>query len=111
MIRKKGKNASKRRELYVQLTLDQRREAAAWIADRGWGKAREILEVTGDAGPAERLALLRRLSNEQLDQLGVLFNRMLEGKPMRTVGPVITTSSTAEPQNEAPQDQELGQEG
>ena len=112
VIRKKGKNASKRRELYVQPTLDQRREAAAWIADRGWGKAREILEVTGDAGPAERLALLRRLSNEQLDQLGVLFNRMLEGKPdANSLGPVITTSSTAEPQNEAPQDQELGQEG
>ena len=95
VIRKKAKNGSKRRELYVQPTLDQRREAAAWIADRGWGKAKEILEVTGDAGPAERLALLRRLSNEQLDQLGVLFDRMLEGKPQESNAGVITVESNS----------------
>ena len=30
-------------------TLEHRHMAAQWLADRGWGKAKEIIELTGDA--------------------------------------------------------------
>ena len=43
--------------------LDQRIEAARWLADRGWGRAKEFLEITGETtSAAQRLELLRRLS-------------------------------------------------
>jgi hypothetical protein len=31
--------------------LDQRMAACFWLADRGWGKAKEIIELTGSAPP------------------------------------------------------------
>ena len=66
---KKGKNGRKISVLYVRPTLDQRLDAAAWLADRGWGKAKETIELTGEASPAQRLELLRRLSDEDRAQL------------------------------------------
>jgi hypothetical protein len=63
--------------LYVRPTLDQRIDAAAWLADRGWGKAKETIELTGEATPAQRLELLRRLSDDEREQLRGLLQRAL----------------------------------
>jgi hypothetical protein len=63
--------------LYVRPTLDQRIDAAAWLADRGWGKAKETIELTGEATPAQRLELLRRLSEDEREQLRGLLQRAL----------------------------------
>jgi len=63
---------------YIRPTLDQRIDAAAWLADRGWGKAKETIELTGEASPAQRLELLRRLSEPERDQLRALLQRALE---------------------------------
>ena len=56
--RKNGRTVS---SSYIRPTLDQRIDAAARLLDRGWGKAKEIIELTGEASPAQRLELLRRL--------------------------------------------------
>jgi hypothetical protein len=112
------KNGRKITSMYVRPTLDQRIDAAAWLADRGWGKAKETIELTGEASPAQRLELLRRLSDEDRAQLRGLLQRALEAKttppseepPANSIPPIITTASTAEPQMEAAQDQEPCQE-
>ena len=97
-ILKKGKNGRKISILYVRPTLDQRVDAAAWLADRGWGKAKETIELTGEASPAQRLELLRRLSDEDRVQLQGLLQRALEGKPQESNTGVITVeSSSSEP--------------
>jgi hypothetical protein len=79
--------------LYVRPTLDQRIDAAAWLADRGWGKAKETIELTGEATPAQRLELLRRLSEDERAQLRGLLQRALT-PPNATSEPV--ESNTAE---------------
>jgi hypothetical protein len=115
---RKGKNGRKIAQLYVRPTLDQRIDAAAWLADRGWGKAKETIELTGEASPAQRLELLRRLSDEDRAQLRGLLQRALEAKTTQpseepaanSIPPMITTASTAEAQNGPPQDQEPCQE-
>ena len=56
-------------------TLEHRHMAAQWLADRGWGKAKEIIELTGDARATtaeQRLALLRRLSDDERATLAQL---------------------------------------
>jgi hypothetical protein len=67
-------------------TLDQRLEAAAWLADRGWGRAREVVELIGDSSPAQRLELLRRLSDPEREQLRGLLAKALapESAPSAT---------------------------
>jgi hypothetical protein len=103
---KKGKNGRKISVLYVRPTLDQRIDAAAWLADRGWGKAKETIELTGEASPAQRLELLRRLSDEDRAQLRGLLQRALEAKTtqpseepaVNSIPPIITTASTADTQ-------------
>ena len=73
-------------------TLDQRIAAAQWLADRGWGKAKETIELTGEATTAQRLEILRRLTDEERDQLRTLLARALE--PIQeSNGPVITVES------------------
>jgi DNA-binding MarR family transcriptional regulator len=59
--------------------LDQRMQAAEWLASRGWGKAKEVIELAGEASPAQRLELLRRLSAEDRDQLRAILTRALNG--------------------------------
>jgi hypothetical protein len=59
--------------------LDQRMQAAEWLASRGWGKAKEVIELAGEASPAQRLELLRRLSDEDRDQLRAILTRALNG--------------------------------
>jgi hypothetical protein len=52
--------------------LRHRMEAAAWLADRGWGKARETLELQGDA-KLNRLEIMRHLMDEERHQLRALL--------------------------------------
>jgi DNA-binding MarR family transcriptional regulator len=98
---KRSKNGRIITSTYVRPTLDQRIDAAAWLADRGWGKAKETIELTGEASPAQRLELLKRLSEDERAQLRGLLQRALEAQaPANSIPPIITTTSTAEPQNE-----------
>jgi hypothetical protein len=60
-------------------TLDQRQAAVEWLANRGWGKAREYIELSGEATPSQRLELLRRLSDEDRDRLREILARALNG--------------------------------
>jgi hypothetical protein len=63
--------------------LDQRMAAIAWLADRGFGKSKEVIELTGEATPSQRLELLRRLSDEQREQLrGLLAIALNGGRPV-----------------------------
>ena len=72
-------------------TLDQRIAAAQWLADRGWGKAKELVELTSETTtPAQRLALLRRLSDDERAQL-----RALLAKALATPDPEPASSSPA----------------
>ena len=79
-ILRRGRNGRKLLVSYVRPTLDQRIDAAAWLADRGWGKAKETIELTGEASPAQRLELLRRLSEPEREQLRGLLQRALEAQ-------------------------------
>jgi DNA-binding MarR family transcriptional regulator len=124
LIKMPGKRITRRKNgrmvssSYIRPTLDQRIDAAARLLDRGWGKAKEIIELTGEASPAQRLELLRRLSDEDRAQLRGLLQRALEAKTTQpseepaanSIPPIITTASITEPQNEAPQHQEPCQE-
>jgi hypothetical protein len=58
-------------------TLDQRQAAVEWLANRGWGKAKEYIEFAGEATPSQRLELLRRLSDEDRHQLREILARAL----------------------------------
>jgi hypothetical protein len=91
--------------LYVRPTLDQRIDAAAWLADRGWGKAKETIELTGEATPAQRLELLRRLSDDEREQLRSLLQRALtanatsesvESNTAQPILPVVPDSESTE---------------
>jgi hypothetical protein len=62
-------------------TFDQRLIAAAWLANRGWGKSREVVELVGEPTAAQRLELLRRLSDEDRNQLRMLLQRALTNGP------------------------------
>jgi hypothetical protein len=57
--------------------LDQRIAAAQWLADRGWGKAKEIIELASEASPEQRIELLRRLSPQDRDQLRTILAKVL----------------------------------
>jgi hypothetical protein len=59
-------------------TLEQRLAAAAWLADRGWGRAKEIIELQDESSSqAQRLALLRRLSDDERETLRGLLAKAL----------------------------------
>jgi hypothetical protein len=69
--------------------VEHRMVAAQWLADRGWGKAKELIELQGDAPttPEQRLALLRRLSDDERAQLRALLAKALASPPTDSVGP------------------------
>jgi hypothetical protein len=89
------KNGRKITSMYVRPTLDQRIDAAAWLADRGWGKAKETIELTGEASPAQRLELLKRLSEDERAQLRGLLQRALESN----ASSIPAISNSAEPKH------------
>ncbi len=84
--------------------LDQRIEAARWLADRGWGRAKEFLEITGETtSAAQRLELLRRLSDDERVQLRGLLEKTLrpvQDVPDRT--PALPTSNDDGLEHDAP---------
>ena len=62
-------------------TLDQRLVAAAWRADRGWGRAREIIELAGEPSAEARLAILKRLSEPDRETPRAILTRALDAPP------------------------------
>ena len=53
--------------------------AANWLADRGWGRARETIELAGEeTSPADRLRMLRQLSDEERATLRGILTKALE---------------------------------
>jgi hypothetical protein len=95
--RKSPKNAPKLKDLWVRPTLEHRMQAAEWLANRGWGKAKETIELTGEASPAQRLELLRRLSEPERLQLRAILARALTGESNGTSIPA--DASVDEPAN------------
>ena len=59
--------------------LEHRLDAAQWLADRGWGKAKEIIELKDESvtTPEQRLALLRRLTDEERATLRAILAKAL----------------------------------
>jgi hypothetical protein len=66
-------------------TLDQRLTAAQWLADRGWGRAREIVQIAGEATAEERLAILKRLTESERETLRTILTRALDETPSAPV--------------------------
>jgi hypothetical protein len=95
---KKLKNDPKLKDLWVRPTLEHRMQAAEWLANRGWGKAKETIELTGEASPEARLELLRRLSEPERDQLRAILAKALTGANGVAI---TTTASNDEPENAA----------
>ena len=58
--------------------VEHRMWAAAWLADRR-GKARETIELSGEASASERLELRRRLSDAERATLTSILRRALDG--------------------------------
>jgi hypothetical protein len=62
--------------------LEVRVQAAEWLADRGFGKARELIEVTGEvASSADRVRALARLSDEDRATLRAILARAYADEP------------------------------
>jgi hypothetical protein len=99
--RKSLKNSPKLKDLWVRPTLEHRMQAAEWLANRGWGKAKETIELTGEASPAQRLELLRRLSEPERVQLRAILARALTGESNGTSIPV--DASVDERENAQPE--------
>jgi hypothetical protein len=59
-------------------TLDQRMAAASWLCDRGWGRAREIIELTDESSTEHRLAVLRQLTDDERQTVRTILNAALE---------------------------------
>jgi hypothetical protein len=53
--------------------LHERMTAAMWLADRGWGRAKEMVEILDEHTPDERRALVRVMTPEERRQLRVLL--------------------------------------
>jgi hypothetical protein len=94
--RKRLKNEPKLKDLWVRPTLEHRMQAAEWLANRGWGKAKETIELTGEASPAQRLELLRRLSEPERHQLRAILARALTGESNGTAIPATASNDERE---------------
>jgi hypothetical protein len=67
--------------------IEHRLAAAVWLAERGWGKAREFIELSNASENSERLELLRKLSDEDRAQVRAILQRAL--------GSIDASSSTS----------------
>jgi hypothetical protein len=90
-------------------TIDQRQQAIAWLADRAFGKAKEIIELAGEASPPQRLELLRRLSDPEREQLRGLLAKALAPEsassatePEAALGPAPEPPAAERPPIEPP---------
>jgi hypothetical protein len=76
--------------------LHERMTAAMWLADRGWGRAKEMVEIIDEHTPDERRALVRVMTPEERRQLRVLLEaaeaRLIDG----AIPGVVETSEHAE---------------
>ena len=67
--------------------LNQRMQAVELLLERGWGRAKEVIELLGDATPEQqqsmRRALLESLTDDERTQLQALLQRALA----RTMAP------------------------
>jgi hypothetical protein len=57
--------------------LDHMVVAANWLSDRGYGRPKETLEVTDQSSQAQRLEILRRLTDDERKQLRAILERAL----------------------------------
>jgi hypothetical protein len=62
-------------------TLDQRLVAAAWLADRGWDRARETIELANESTAESRIAALKRLTKSERETLRTILTRALDEPP------------------------------
>ncbi len=58
----------------IRASLKERQRARDWLADRGWGKAVQAIELSGPDGSPVQSVDLARLSDEQLEQLRALVS-------------------------------------
>jgi hypothetical protein len=79
--------------------LHERMTAAMWLADRGWGRAKEMVEILDEHSPDERRALVRVMTAEERTQLRTL----LEAAEARLARPFV--DGTIQPVVETAQDE------
>jgi hypothetical protein len=78
--------------------IEHRLAAAVWLAERGWGKAREFIELSNASENPERLELLRKLSDEDRAQMRAILQRALgsiDASSTPTPAPLSSSSSTS----------------
>jgi hypothetical protein len=78
-------------------TLDQRLTAAQWLGDRGWGRAREIIQLAGEATAEERLAILKRLTEAERETLRTILTRALDAPATAPPVCLLLTPSASSP--------------
>jgi hypothetical protein len=82
-------------------TLDQRMAAASWLADRGWGRAKEVVELVEESSTEHRLAVLRQLSDDERTTLRTILTAALERAAAagtgRTSGQSLTAGGCGDP--------------
>jgi hypothetical protein len=57
------------------------------LLDRGWGRAKEFIELSGETSPAERLELLRHLSDDERATMRVMLQKAIERAQQATLPP------------------------
>jgi hypothetical protein len=77
------------REKWRRPKLEHRMAAAAWLADRGWGKAKEIIELLDERPEVNRRALVAHLSVEDRATLERLIDLALARAAQASAGLVI----------------------
>jgi hypothetical protein len=69
--------------------------AASWLADRGWGRAKEVIELAEESSAEHRLALLRQLSDDERETVRTILTAALERAA--AVGATVGTTGGAPP--------------
>jgi hypothetical protein len=87
------RRGDRRRILRVYPTIMERMTAAMWLADRGWGKAKELVEIIDEHTPEERRALVRVMTDEERAILRKLLEAA-EARLPRTSSPVTIDAAS-----------------
>jgi hypothetical protein len=88
-----GTNGHNARGTPPRPSIDQRLRAVELLMDRGWGKAREILEVVEERPGIDHRALVAQLSAEDRATLEHLLDRALARYGQADMPPAIETSA------------------
>ncbi len=83
-------------------TIDQRLRAAELLMDRGWGKAKEILEFVEDRPRIDHRALVAQLSADERATLEHLLDRALARYGHADMTPAIETVAEPVPRSAEP---------